>query len=91
MQYNSIISELFNETASQAELICPSGEQYRDLWKTKEKIEAQLLETFSEEQKQMYKEMEDARFNGEFMYSEEAFRRGVALGVRVVAESLLIE
>ena len=52
-QYDSVISELFNEAASQFELIQPDKEEYKEAWNKKERMEQLLLKTFSTEQKAM--------------------------------------
>ena len=90
-QYDSVISELFNEAASQFELIQPDKEEYKEAWNKKERMEQLLLKTFSTEQKAMYDALDSAWVEVSSIFDEAVFRRGVSLGVRITAESFLFE
>lgn len=51
MNYESIISELFNKAESRSALIVPRGKAYTEACQTKAKIAQELLASLSEDQK----------------------------------------
>lgn len=86
----SIISELFNEAVSRAELIIPDGEEYKKACDKKDKVENQLCLTFTEQQKNMFETFMEYHNEVISWGEEEAFRHGVSIGVRITAESFLL-
>lgn len=90
MNYESIISELFNKAESRSALIVPRGKAYTEDCQSKTKIAQKLLASLSEDQKELFEEYESAQYEVSGIEDTEIFRHGVSLGVRFTIEAMLL-
>ncbi len=90
MYYESVISEIFNETECRAANIIPKGEEYTEAYKEMDKAEQALLDSFSRDQNELFEEYESARSDVEVIEDTEIFRQGVSFGVKFIIEAMLL-
>ncbi len=86
----SIISELFSDTISRAELVRPTSDKYEEAIHKKEKAGGKFLQSLSDEQKILFDAFLEAYHAVLALDDEETFKHGVSLGVRITAESFLL-
>lgn len=86
----SIISELFSDTISRAELVKPASDKYEKANHKKEKAGDKFLQSLSDEQKILFDSFLEAYHEVLALDDEEIFKHGVSLGVRITAESFLL-
>lgn len=87
----SIIRELYEDAVSRAELIMPEGIRYQACCERKAEAEQQFKETFSADQRELFKKFLIAQDNVRSIEDEETYRQGVSLGIRITAEAFLTE
>lgn len=91
MNYESIISEIFNQAESRASLIVPKSKEYMEACQSKATIAQTLLASLSDAQKALFEEYESSQYEVSGIESTEIFRHGVSFGVRFTIEALLLD
>lgn len=86
----TIISDLYAEGISRAELILPKGEEYQRCCGKRTEKEKKLMDNLSKEQQQLFDDFMCAYSEVGAHHDQENFRQGVALGIRITAEAFLL-
>ena len=91
MGFKSDIKEIFSDMGPYHEKVMLKGYEYVSFREKARKAKEELYECMNEETKEMFESFIEFREILESMYADEVFRHGMALGVRITAESFLLE
>lgn len=90
MKVESVILELYNDAVSRAELIAPKSREYIEALDKKSDAEKRLKDSLSVSQMEDFEQFLSDFQKVQTIEEGEIYRSGVALGVRVTAESFLM-